>query len=531
GYEWATSWSMGEEEAVSLVVPEFSGTNSGTGNYYWGKNVFKDNSEYAGVISIFLAFIAAFFYRKKEAIFFAALALFAFIYALGGTTPIFRIFYYLIPNVKSLRAPSTIMFIFLFSVSLLAGMAVQHLLERGRQLSSTTRKRLTVYLVSVPAALFVLALLFSASGKSMLSVYSSIFYGDIQSMGVGQGMTKWNMALLNLPKIETGFWIVFLLTAAVSTVVFLFIKRKVGMAILLVIPLLIMIDGVRFDKRFIKTFDHKARFTPNALTDYLTNLPGKFRVFDLQAASQDYLPFFGIEVVTGYHGNQLRWYDDLIGGMRMKNRGNPNFLNLVGAKYLLARVSAQLPLDYFGKDSLVREREFGEMAIYRNDNALPRAFLVNEYEVVPDREDIYPLVVSGKTDNRRLVFLEKEPEIEIQTADSTGVGTAEVISYADDSVLVQCNTDRNSLLVLTDNYYHHWQAFADGEKVEVLRAYGSFRAVPVKAGTSQVLFRYNRAGNSVPKAVTLLTLPFVGVILGIHLVMYMRDKKKIVPAT
>jgi hypothetical protein len=365
----------------------------------------------------------------------------------------------------------------------------------------------------------------------MLSIYSSIFYGNIKTLGAGQGMTKWNMALLNLPKIETGFWIVFLLIAAVSTSILLFVKRRVGMAILLVIPLLIMTDGVRFDKRFIKTFDQKTRFSPNALTDYLANLPGKFRVFDLQASSQDYLPFFGIEVVTGYHGNQLRWYDDLIGGMQMKNRGNPNFLNLVGAKYLLAPASAQLPPDYFGKDSLVRERDFGQMAIYRNDNAFPRTFLVNEYEVVPDRENIYPLVVSGTTDNRRLVFLEKEPGLEIQPADSAGVGTAEIISYADDSVLVQCNTDRNSLLILTDNYYRHWQAFADREKAEVLRAYGSFRAVPVKAGTRQVLFKYNRGGNSVPKAVTLLTLAFVGIILVIHLVMYLRDKKEIVPTT
>jgi hypothetical protein len=531
GYEWATSWSMGEEEAVSLIVPEFSGTNSGTGNYYWGKNIFKDNSEYAGVISLFLAFIATFFYRKKEAMFFSALALFAFIYALGGTTPIFKIFYYLIPNVKSLRAPSTIMFVFLFSVSLLAGMGVQYLIDKGRHLSSATRKRLAVYLITVPAVFFILALLFSAAGESMLSVYSSIFYGDIQSMGVGQGMTKWNMALLNLPNIETGVWIVFLLLTAVAGVILLFVKRKVGVAVLLVIPLLMMVDGVRFDKRFIKTFDHRTRFTPNALTDYLKNRPGKPRVFDLQASSQDYLPYFGIDVVTGYHGNQLRWYDDLIGGMRMKNRGNPNFLNLVGAKYLLAPKSAQIPVDYFGKDSLVREGEFGDLAIYRNDNAFPRAFLVDEYEVVPDRQDIYPRVVSAKTDNRRKAFLEKEPGLEIQSADSVAAGTARIISYADDSVLVECNTTKNSLLILTDNYYHRWQAFADGNQLEVLRAYGSFRAVPIKAGTKTVLFKYDRAGNSVPRAVTLLTLALVGIILVIHLAMYLKEKKKVVPAT
>ncbi|HDL04118.1 MAG TPA: hypothetical protein ENH25_08290 [candidate division Zixibacteria bacterium] len=528
GYDWATSWSMNEEEAVSLVVPEFSGTSGGEGMYYWGKNVFKDNSEYAGVISLFLAVIGVFFYRKKEAIFFGSLALFAFIYALGGTTPIFRIFYYLIPSVKSLRAPSTIMFIFLFSVSLLAGMGVQYLISRFSEATAQTKRRLKIYLISVPAGLLLLALLFAVAGESLLSAYTSIFYTTAKTQEIQQGVTKWTLAVLNLPHIKAGFWIVFLFTTIVSGTIMFFISRKAATAVLLIIPLMIMIDGIRFDSRFIKTYDYRPQFTSNRMTEHINSLPGKYRVLNLKAVGLDYLPYFGTEVVVGYHGNQLRWYDDLLGGPGLRHMTNPRFLNLVGARYLLVPAEASIPGDYFGPDSLTINQEFGQVTLYENPNAFPRVFLVNDYEVVPERKDITPLILGGPADLSQTVYLEKEPPILPDSGSVTG--TARIASYSADSVLVDINTDQNTLLVLTDNYYYAWQAYADGKKTDILRADGAFRAVPVKAGTKQLLFKYNRAVNNPAKYVTLLTLLLVAVILIVYLVMYIKDKKRLAPA-
>ncbi|MCX6834978.1 MAG: hypothetical protein NTW07_07580 [candidate division Zixibacteria bacterium] len=113
GWDWATSWSMHQEEAASLVIPEFSGTSTEKAKtYYWGKNFFKDNSEWVGTVSLFLALIGLFFYRhRKEAWFFGGLAMFAILYGLGGTTPFFWIVFTLVPKVNSMRAPAMIMFL------------------------------------------------------------------------------------------------------------------------------------------------------------------------------------------------------------------------------------------------------------------------------------------------------------------------------------------------------------------------------------------------------------------------------------
>ncbi|MFH2035116.1 MAG: hypothetical protein ABIJ45_01835, partial [Candidatus Zixiibacteriota bacterium] len=354
----------------------------------------------------------------------------------------------------------------------------------------------------------------------------SIFYGGIESELIGQGnYTKWNLALMNLPNITTGFWVVFLFLALTAGSIMLYLNKKFGVIVLLLIPFLVMVDGIRFNSRFISTYDYTRDIAPNALTEYIKTLPGKFRVANFRVLPQNLLPFHGIEVITGYHGNQLRWYDDLLGGPSSRNFQNPNFLNLAGAKYLLAPSNSQIPPDYFGPESLKVARDFGNVALYRNDNALPRAFFVNIYEVVSNRHDIYPRVLSGKENLRKKIFIEKEPPLEIIQSDSSQM-TASIDLYCADSIMISVTNDANALLVLTDNYYRFWDAWVDDNKTEVLRADGSFRAISVPAGSQQILFKYNRDGNKPAAMATLLTLLLVGIILAVYLWLFIKTKRK-----
>ncbi len=219
---WSTSWSMHEEEVASLFIPEFSGTSfprlpfvsrTSEQSSYWGKNYFKDSSESVGVVPLFLALFALIFVRRQEKYFFGGLALFALIYALGATTPIFKIFYYLIPKVKSLRAPSMIMFLFSFSIALLGGMAVQAIIDWKKSGNIARRKKINYLLFGFPALMFLLALALNMAGSEMLSVWSSLFYSDISTTVVRQGVTKLDLAMLNLPAIQSGAWMAALFTA------------------------------------------------------------------------------------------------------------------------------------------------------------------------------------------------------------------------------------------------------------------------------------------------------------------------------
>jgi hypothetical protein len=535
GWDWATSWSMHQEEAFGILVPEFAGaTTKDDKSFYWGKNYFKDNSESSGAAGLLLALIAVFFAKRREAYFFAGLAVLALIYALGATTPIFRLFFYVIPLVKSLRAPSMIMFLFTFSVALLAGMALQHFIG-GKRETGKTEKKFNYLLFGFPAFIGLIALLFSAAGRGMLSAWCSIFYSDASTTMVQQGVSKLDVAYMNLPQIQTGAWIAFLMTALVALFVWLYRNGKMGTGILLAVLCVPLADDMRFNSRFVGTVDPAQRWAPTPITQYLKQNANNNRAINLTNLNDDVLPYHGIEVVVGYHGNQLRWYDDLLGGPQLstlqnsRKPFNPRFLNLIGAGYMIMPAQWQPQLtNYFGPKPLVEITSQGSSKLMRNDNAFPRAFLVSKYNVIADRKDITPVVLESNVDLRGLALLEEKPDIPV-TADSASTDSAWVISHGIDTVAIGVSVTTNKLLVLTDVYYDSWQVTIDGRPARLLRVDGAFRAVAVPAGSRDVSFIYHSPRYTTGRMITWLTALYILCIIGGTVVMARRQKPA--PAT
>ncbi len=521
GWDWATSWSLHEEEAFSLLIPEFSGTgvhDQTIKTYYWGKNYFKDNSESVCIVALFIACIGFFFARRKEAYFFGGLAIFTLLYALGATTPFFKLFY-LIPRVKSLRAPSMIMFLFSFSISLLAAMGLQAIMDHGREWKDKFAQKFNILLFGFPGLMFLIALLFSLNGKGMINLWASIFYSGAGSAIPGQQYTKLDLAYGNLGQIQVGAWFSFIFMAAAAVLIWLYRTEKIPAKALLIVVCLPVINGMRFDSRFVDSFDATKVWAPNPVTEFFTSHPGHYRVMNLGVLSEDLLPYFGVDVVVGYHGNQLRWYDDLLGGPAKSNQGNPRFLNLVGAKYILYGGQQEFPKDYFGDKPITTAASFGQVQILENDNAFPRAYLVDSFRVIPDIKTIHQLVLNGNDDLRKMVYLEEKPDLPI-SHDTSSADSVWIQDYQDDSVRIGVNVTSNKLLILADNYYRAWKVYVDGKPAPLLRAYGTFRAVAVPAGTKEVYFDYESEMYHVGKVVTLLTSGYVLLIILVYLVAF-----------
>ena len=521
GWEWATSWSMHEEEAASLLVPEFSGTNSQKAKtYYWGKNFFKDNTEWLGTVPLFLALLGVAAYAKRRlAWFFFGLGTFALLYGLGGTTPFFWIMFTLVPKVESMRAPSMIMFLGSFSVALLSGMGLQALLDYVRQAGDKRDRLVRNIVIGFPGLLFVLAIGFSLAGRGMIDLWCSLFYGDAASTMVQQEVSKLDVAYLNLPSIRQGAWLAFLFTGLAALLISLHRGRKIAGGLLLAIVGIVVVDGVRFDDRFIDVVADnrwRAQYEASPLTNYLRQQPDKFRVLHLTQPNDATLPFFGIDVVVGYHGNQLRWYDDLLGGPGLTNihAFNPRLLNLVGARYLINPTQQQFPANHFGEMPLFQVADFGGLKLLRNDNALPRVFLAGRFEVVAEREQINSLVLRGDSDLRRLVYLEEDPGLGIVAADTLR-DSAWVMDYQAESVRIGVEASQNRLLVLTDTWYDAWQAWVDGAPATILRADCAFRAVAVPAGAREVRFQYHSPRYVLGKRVTYITVGYLAIVLGL----------------
>jgi hypothetical protein len=348
--------------------------------------------------------------------------------------------------VKSLRAPSMVMFLFVFSVAILAGMGVQYLLESKPGSSKRDKKAFDYIIIGFPALMMFLALLFSFAGRGMLGLWCSIFYSA---------------------------WLGFFFVSIASLCVWLYTRKKAGVIAIIILLIIPVINSLRFNSRFISLFDPNPYLRTNSVVEFLKKDHTKFRVQDFTQNSQLNLAYHGIE---------------LLGGPSQRNLPNPRLLNLVGAKYIIIPSNQRIPEGYFGPASVTAVQNFPGGQILRNDNAFPRVFLTNRVQVSDDLEAIDNLVLRGNDNLRNIVYLEEQPEI--QLPDTSLVGdSAWIESYATDSVLVAVNAQNNIILVLTDNYYESWKVFVDGVPGKILRADGSFRAVtvPVKEFVPRIL--------------------------------------------
>ena len=129
-------------------------------------------------------------------------------------------------------------------------------------------------------------------------------------------------------------------------------------------------------------------------------------------------------------------------------------------------------VDGAGRSSLEPRRQpffQGEILLYENEEALPRAFLLPAHRVraeasgtdVPRRQDVRP---------------------------------ARLVEVTADRVRVTGEAGKDEVLILTDTWFPGWEAEVDSgagpRKVPVTRACSAFRAVRVPEGAFSVTFRY-----------------------------------------
>jgi hypothetical protein len=480
GFDYAASWSLHPEELLSEIVPEFSGVADTQTNSYWGRNAFKDNSEYGGLIVLLLAVYTVLATSFKDRWVFLVLGLGAAAYALGAHTPVFTLFYYVVPNVKQLRAPSMIMFVYVFSIILCAGAALDSFLNRSGPGPRAAWQRRWFWIAA--AVLGACALLLSLAPTAVLHAYQSLVYPELSA-------EKAAIFQRHQDTIVLGAWGAALLAAALA-----YLMSRIAAGAwrwpLLGLFVLVLVDTLRMDQRFVSVVDLNRFFPPEPVVDFLKRQreptrvlapPGGFRT--------NYFALQGIQEMDGYHGNQLRSYNDFLGGSHQPRLYSKPALDLAGVDYLIFRRGANLESD---PDLPQFEKVFDEAGVvaFRNRDALPRARLVSRWEECPAGDTLCERMFDPGFDYRSVALVEAPLPFESRP-EGTPVGSAEIESYELNRVGIRVQALDSSLLVLSDNYYPAWEATLNASPVPVIRANCTFRGVVVPPGESLVLFEYH----------------------------------------
>jgi len=164
--------------------------------------------------------------------------------------------------------------------------------------------------------------------------------------------------------------------------------------------------------------------------------------------------------------------------------------------------------------------------VSNNDQALPRALVVNAWTVQPDRQAATDQASDLGFDPYRSVVVDGvpagwpaeqplpagSPRAPITRLAEAGV---DKIEYGWNRVdLTAQSAGGRALLFLDDVYYPGWRATVDGREVPILRADGLFRAVPLETpGRHRVAFTYwppQATAGLATTAATLLAMAALG---------------------
>jgi hypothetical protein len=158
--------------------------------------------------------------------------------------------------------------------------------------------------------------------------------------------------------------------------------------------------------------------------------------------------------------------------------------------YSLAGVGNYLSPNYEEIDDTQLIQD-GPVKNYRNLAVFPRAFIVYKWikSNSPENSLSWMLKNQAELTFEAVIEGERVPNVPLNAADDPYVA-AKIKSYGLHAVIIETQTDKPGLLILTDTYHPDWRASLDGKNCEVFPADLCFRGVWVPEGKHEVKFIY-----------------------------------------
>lgn len=134
--------------------------------------------------------------------------------------------------------------------------------------------------------------------------------------------------------------------------------------------------------------------------------------------------------------------------------------------------------------------------INAGDGFLPRAFTVSCYKVEENDLKLLDIMSDKGFTGDSFVYLSKKPEeitaVELKDGEKcqSALKPIDANQQKDKITFSNLNLEKPAILFISDNYYPGWNAYVDGQKVDVIRADYTFKAVPLTAGVHNVEFKY-----------------------------------------
>ncbi|MFQ6000898.1 MAG: oligosaccharide flippase family protein [Anaerolineae bacterium] len=521
GYQEIIGWAYPKRQIITFLVPNFFGNPAHHGYFdllsrkivpvtqnfagepidtiFWGIKNYVEAGSYVGIVPLLLAVVALFGRRTRFFWIFASLALLSLLFAFG--TPLYALLFYILPGYRQLHTPFRWVFPYTLSIALLAGLGADHLAKRGKS------PRLIGWLaLSLGCLGLLLTTLIFLRPDPFIPLADHLLTASQKAQEAfanGSVLLSYEWPnLVHLALFSAGGGLTIVLA-------YLTLGRRIWQPLALFV---LLCDLFIIGRGFNPAVDPELiDFTPPSIA-FLQSDPDLFRFTTFNAPGEKTFHanagmFYGLSDIRGYDSIIPQQYAQFMGlieeqGELLYNRIAPLYkyrsldsplLDLLNVKYVVTTQHIPNPGYTLVYDDEVR--------IYRNNDYLPRAFLIPDgvgaVEVISDRDGL--LQKLREFNPREVLLLEEEPK-EAYPFSARSVLFLEfqlaISKYSPNEVVVEAHNPEPAWLVLADSYFPGWKAYlsTDGspeEELHIYKADYNFRAVHLPPGSHLIRFKYS----------------------------------------
>lgn len=478
-YDFVTSFSVAPINLFTLLAPTFFGDSREAP--FWAHGSIWESSGFVGLAGLALAGLGA-AGRHPQRRLWVAIAVVGVLLSLGRYSPVFKVFFHLVPGASLFRAPARYLLLFTVAASALAAMGFERLVKGDESLRR--------HAMWVAGAALVVVL---AAGTLRLSLggwWDAVVEREKIAFKAEEGV---DAPSASRPMASKSLVWASLCAAGVAGSL-LVRRREIGAAAL---TLLLAGELWVYNSRYFVGHPVADMSWPAEFVSTVRDHPRHpFRIVTVtpqQTPAIGMCQLAGIDHLGGYDAMMLRRYTELLNAARGKPvtdvvaamayaRPGPVF-DLMGSRYWIVPGPKEEPPGWRAVGALPSG------IVYENPKALPRAFLVGRSVVIEPSDERLRFLSGPSFDPRRVVVLESSLQVPLAGPEVVG-GVVQLSSMQPGAYSLQVDCPVEAVLVLSEAWYPGWAVRVDGAPGDLLRANHLLQAVRLPAGKHQVEFSY-----------------------------------------
>ncbi len=542
--DYITNWSYGIDETMTLLIPNFKGgasagtltADSETGKklnsmgvpnvdnmlksmqlpLYWGTQPGTSGPVYIGAIVCFLFVLGFFLVDKRTKWWLLPMIALTLMLSWGRNFMwLTDIFISYVPLYNNFRTVSMTLVATGFGMTLMAILALKEVFNEQ------TDKQKIIRSVGISAAItggiaLLFALIPSLAG-SFIAAGDAQFKGDYTFLKETLPLDRATM--LRTDALRS---LVFIIMAA--GLIWLYAKNLLKQQVAYVFfAVLFLADLAPVAKRYLNdnNFQRKRKvetlIKPSIADNIILQDKSQYRVLDATVnLFNDATPSYFHHNIGGYHAAKLRRYQELINMQMEKEIGRlfASFGRATTPAVITNTMDSLGVLNMLNMKYLIYNKESAPLV---NPYANGNVWFVNKVLVAADANEEMKLV--GEINTKTEMVVDKSFAAQLPakiTADSTA--RISLASYEPNDLVYNFSSKTDQVAVFSEVYYDKgWNAYINGQKVPYVRADYLLRAMPLKAGTYNIEFKFEPLSYSLGNLLAiissiLLILSIIGLI-------------------